>query len=303
MKIIAATYAPMHKNIELNTGIIPEYFDFLRGNNINGAFVNGSTGDFVSLTTKERMDLIDAWGKNKSDGFYLINQVGHTSLKEACALAEHSAGMVDAISALAPYYFRVGTIDNLIAYCKEIADKAPDTPFYYYHIPVLTGVDFKMTDFIQMAVKEMHNFAGIKFTKNDFIDFQACLAIEGLDKQPEMFFGVDEMFLPALSYGAKGCVGSTYNHLAPLYRKIHQGFTECDFTTSARMQKMAVDFVEILDSFGGFNGAGKSFMRYLGLDMGSSRFPHITLSDNQIDTAVELLWGKGLIQEYFSEYN
>ena len=33
-------------------------------------------------------------------------------------------------------------------------------------------------------------------------------------------FGVDELFLKSLDCGAKGWVGSTYNHIAPLYFEI-----------------------------------------------------------------------------------
>ena len=30
--------------------------------------------------------------------------------------------------------------DYLLQYCKEVASVAPDLPFYYYHVPIMTGV-------------------------------------------------------------------------------------------------------------------------------------------------------------------
>ena len=63
------------------------YADFLQANNVAGAFVNGSTGDFVSLSTQERKDIIEAWAENKRDDFFLTNHVGRTNLKEAQELA------------------------------------------------------------------------------------------------------------------------------------------------------------------------------------------------------------------------
>ncbi|HCO81915.1 MAG TPA: N-acetylneuraminate lyase, partial [Arenibacter sp.] len=38
--LIAATYAPMHKDTSINLGIISEYGQFLKNNKVRGAFVN-----------------------------------------------------------------------------------------------------------------------------------------------------------------------------------------------------------------------------------------------------------------------
>ena len=149
--IIAATYAPMHTNGLLNTDVIVEYGRYLMSNGVSGAFVNGSTGDFVSLSTSERMKLIEAWTALREQGFYVINHVGHTNLREAQELALHSADMVDATAALPPFYFRPKTVDELVHYCAEIASAAPDIPFYYYHIPVLTRVNLPMLAFLDTA--------------------------------------------------------------------------------------------------------------------------------------------------------
>ena len=81
--LIAATYTPMHKDGSLNLELIQAYGQFLKANKIAGAFSNGSTGDFVSLSTYERKQVVEAWSKNKPTDFYLTNHVGHTNLKEA----------------------------------------------------------------------------------------------------------------------------------------------------------------------------------------------------------------------------
>lgn len=275
--LIAATYSPMKEDASLNLEIISTYKEFLKNNKVAGAFINGSTGDFASLTVEERKLLVDEWSKNRSDDFHIINHVGHTSLKVAMDLTAHSVGKVDAIAALAPFYFELGTIQNLVEYCKKIASCAPQLPFYYYHIPDLSGAHFKMIDFLKIVTKEIPNFAGLKFTKNDLIDFKYCLNFE--DGAYDVLFGFDEIFISSLPLGAKGWVGSTYNHLAPLYYKIKEAFENSDHKTAADLQAKAMLFVDILNSKGGFNGVAKGFMKTLGVDCGPSRFPHITLVD------------------------
>ena len=104
--LIAATYAPMHQDGSLNTGVIKEYSRFLIRNKVSGVFMNGSTGDFVSLSTEERKEITTAWSKNKTSDLYLIDHVGDPSLKVAKELATHAADKVDAIGVLATRHRR-----------------------------------------------------------------------------------------------------------------------------------------------------------------------------------------------------
>ena len=291
--LIAATYAPMHDDSSINLSVIPNYGQFLKNNKVKGAFVNGSTGDFVSLTTKERKEIITEWSKNKPNDFFLVNHVGHNSLKEAKDLATHSANKVDAIAALAPYYFRLSSLKSLLEYCKEIAGCAPDLPFYYYHIPVLTGANFLMHEFLELASKEIPNLAGIKFTNNNLIDYKYCKDFN--NGAYSILFGFDEILLASLPLGAEGWVGSTYNHLAPLYLSIIEAFRDNDHKLAAALQEKSMKFVDILNAKGGFNGAAKSFMKVLGVDCGPSRFPHVTLSPKELEEAKATLEALGIM--------
>lgn len=293
-KLIAATYAPMHHDGSLNVGIIPDYHQFLVRNKISGVFMNGSTGDFVSLSTDERKEITAAWSQHKSSGLYLIDHVGDPSLKVAKELATHAADKVDAIAVLAPYYFRLNSIEKLVHYCKEVAACAPNLPFYYYHIPVLSGADLNMLEFLKVASKEIPNLEGIKFTNNNLIDYMHCKHFE--DGKYNILFGFDEIFLASLPLGADGWVGSTYNHMAPLYYKTQSLFEAGKMKEAAELQRKAIRFVEVLDSHGGFNGIAKGFMKTFGIDCGPSRFPHTTLEDGAYDGIRKELATIGLLE-------
>ncbi len=295
--LIAATYAPMHQDGSLNLDIIKGYGRFLKSRKVAGAFVNGSTGDFVSLNTTERKQIIEAWSKNKPEDFFLTNHVGHTNLKEAQELAVHSESLVDAICALPPFYFKPKTLECLMFYCSEIAKSAPSVPFYYYHIPVLTGVEFPMINFLEMAVNTIPNFAGIKFSQYDPTDLEKCIHFN--QGSQNILFGVDEKLVSSLPLGATGWVGSTYNHLAPLYYEIISSFKNGTIQKANELQEKAVFFVETLDKIAGFNGAGKSFMRLFGLDMGPSRFPHNTMTEDELAAAMYALDAHG-VSEYLN---
>lgn len=279
MQIFAATYTPFKKDSTFNSEVIGTYANHLKENDLSGIFINGSTGDFASLTITERKEQLEAWADKKKD-LKLINHVGDISLKNAIDLAKHSQDKADAIAAIAPFYFKPANLDQLIEYCSKIAASAPQLPFYFYHLPVLTNVNFDMQVFLKKAIAEIPNFQGIKFTENNLVAFQE---VKGNAKEKDIFFGVDEAFLPAVAAGSKGAVGSTYNHLMPLYNEILRAVEEGNFNEAQKLQRLSINFVKTLDQYGGFNGGGKSFMRALGVDCGPSRFPHTTLNDDQIN--------------------
>ncbi|SHG20736.1 N-acetylneuraminate lyase [Salegentibacter echinorum] len=290
MQIFAATYTPLKKDNSFNPAVIDVYANHLKENDLSGIFVNGSTGDFASLTIAERKEQLEAWANNKK-GLKLINHVGDISLKNAIDLAKHSRDKADAIAAIAPFYFKPGNLGQLIEYCSKIAAAAPQLPFYFYHLPVLTNVNFDMQEFLKKAIAEIPNFQGIKFTENNLVAFQE---VNGSAKGKDIFFGVDEAFLPAVAAGSKGAVGSTFNHLMPLYANILRAIEEGDFNEAQKLQRLSISFVKTLDQYGGFNGGGKSFMRALGVDCGPSRFPHTTLKNKQIDDVIASFTKLGL---------
>lgn len=295
--LIAATYAPMHDDASIAPERISEYASFLKSNKVAGIFANGSTGDFASLSVEERKTIIEAWASQKAEDFYITNHVGDINLNHAVELAAHSADKVDAIASLAPFYFKP-SLEKLVFYCKTIAEAAPNIPFYYYHIPDLTGAQFDMPTFMDMAKSEIPTFAGLKFTQNNMIHYTQSK--QHNNQEFNVLFGVDEAFLASLPLGADGWVGSTYNHLAPLYLHIKELFEKNKYEEATSWQNKAIEFVNIIASYGGFNGGGKSFMKMLGVDCGPARYPHTTLSKEILEEIYNRFINLGL-EPFFSK--
>ena len=176
--LIAAPFTPFDNFGNLNVDLIPSYYNLLKSNGVRGAFICGSTGEGVSLTFNEKIEVLQAWAvltKSDSD-FSLMMFLGGTNIKECKELAKISEEMgVDAISFTSPYYFKPANIFQLAKCCEEIAAMAPNTPFYYYHIPVLTGGHFAMIDLLKEIDGKIPTFSGIKYTHEDFMDFLSCM--------------------------------------------------------------------------------------------------------------------------------
>lgn len=277
--LIAAPFTAMHPDGAVNLAAVPAQAQLLIANGVDGVFVCGTTGESMSLSVDERMQVAAAWRRAAGGRLKLFVHVGHTSLEEARRLARHAEEIgADAISAMAPCFFRPRSIEDLVAFCAEVAAAAPHTPFYYYHIPSMTGVDLPMYDFLQAARERIRTLAGIKFTSENLMDFLRCVHLD--EGRYDMLFGRDEILLAGMAVGAKGAVGSTYNFAAPYYRAVIEAFHAGDLAAARRAQAKAAEVVAAFQKFGSV-AAQKAIMRMIGVDCGPVRPPLRDLSEEE----------------------
>lgn len=282
--LISAPFAPLNDKGELNVDIIPAYYSFLKQNGITGAFINGSTGEGVSLTLNEKKQVTEAWAaatKHDPD-FKVMALLGGTCIADCIDLAKHAAQVgLYGVSLTAPFYFKPANAQILAKICAAVAASVPDMPVYYYHIPVLTGVNIPMIDLLKALDGSVTNFAGIKYTHEDFMDFQSCLTYQ--NGKYDMLWGRDENMLSALALGTKGAVGSTFNYAAPLYHALIDAFNHNEFDKAQRLQQQSIDMIRLLGKYGGIS-VGKAFMKLVGVDLGEFRLPVANMSKQQFES-------------------
>ncbi|MCO5286462.1 MAG: dihydrodipicolinate synthase family protein [Chitinophagaceae bacterium] len=281
--LIAAPFTPMHEDGSLKLSLIPEYYRFLKSNRVTGGFICGSTGEGVSLTMQEKKDTARAWADctNDDPDFDVMLLLGGTCIADCIELAKYAQEIgLFAVSFTAPFYFKPANAKMLASCCKEIADAVPEMPFYYYHIPVLNGCHIPMLNLLQEVDGTIPNFAGIKYTHEDFMDFLSCLRFQ--NGKYDMLWGRDENMLAALSLGSKGAVGSTYNYAAPLYSEMAEAFDRNDLEKAQALQQTSIDMISLLGKYGGI-ATGKAYMKLVGIDCGKFRLPVKNMSDEDFD--------------------
>lgn len=277
--LIAATFTPMHHDGSLHLERIKPMVDQLIADGVQGLYVCGSTGEGPSLTTDERCVVAEAFVEAVGGRIPVIVQVGHTSVEDARRMAAHAQAVgADAISAVAPYYYGLTSMDVLVSILAAIAGAAPELPFYYYHVPELTGIHIDMVDLLRRAGDRIPTFAGAKYTAPTIDELQACIALEG--GRFTLLFGRDEMLMSGLAVGAAGAVGSTYNFAAPLYRRIVDAMEAGDLDTAKTAQALSVLMVNTLKPFR-IQAALKAVMGFIGHDCGPTRLPLQPLSREQ----------------------
>ncbi len=278
--LIPAVHSPLDQNGELNLAVVERQAERCINTGCSGVYVAGTTGECHSLTPDERLSLFKRWGEVvQGTELSLICHVGDNSLPVAKSLAAASqAAGADAIASMAPCFFRPDSVDVLLPYLKEISSAAPETPFYFYDIPVMTHVEVSMIELLERAKTEFPNLAGLKFTNGNLMDLQTLLRID--PERYNILFGFDEMLSAAWLYGVRGAVGSTYNHFAKLYLAIGAAVEAGDDDTVQRLQNLSVNIIRAFQK-PGFAAASKEAMAFFDVDCGTVRSPLQPLTDDQ----------------------
>jgi len=278
--LVAAVHTPFHADGSLALHAVEKQAEWMLSQKVNTVFVGGSTGESHSLTLDERLALAKRWSEVRhGTPLRLVIHTGCNCLNDAKQLAAQAQNLrADALSALSPSYFKPRSLESLIDCCAAIASAAPNLPFYFYDIPVLTGVNFSMPKFLAQASRSIPNLVGLKFTNSDLAAYLQCLQLD--NTQWDLPWGIDEHLLGALATGAKGAVGSTYNFAAQIYHRLIAAFEQSDLQRARLEQLASVQLIECLASYG-YMAAAKSTMEYLGVPVGPPRLPNTSLSQSQ----------------------
>ncbi len=148
------------------------------------------------------------------------------------------------------------------------------TPFYFYEIPVLTGVTLQPSQFLECAGNHIPSLVGVKFTTYALMEYQLCRAAH--DARFDIPFGFDENLLGALAVGAKGAVGR------PIYTRMLKAF-RCGESAAAREEQMRSVLTIVRLNAYGYMGAAKAVMNILGVDVGPARLPVESLNAVQAE--------------------
>ncbi|NXW62158.1 NPL lyase, partial [Eurystomus gularis] len=276
--LVAAAITPMTPDGQINLSVIRQYVDYLVSEqNVKNVFVNGTTGEGLSLSIQERKQLAEEWvhqGKDKLD--HVIIHVGALSLPESQELARHAAAIgASAIAVIAPFFFKPTNKDELIAFLQKVASEAPKVSFYYYHIPPLTGVKIRVEELLDGIKERIPTFQGVKFSDTDLLDLAQCIK-KNEREQFEFLYGVDEFCFGFF-------FGSTYNYLGRKTNLMLQAFAKPDLALARKYQFLTGEFLNFVIKLGFGVAQTKAVMTFVsGIPMGPPRLPLVDASEDFI---------------------
>ncbi len=285
--LIPAPHTPFHADGRLNLAAVQLQADLYRESGVASVFLGGTTGEWASLAVDERQALLERWLEVAGGDMTIAAHVGHHCQNDAIALATHArkAG-AHAISVMAPSYFKPASVRDVVEFCRPIAQAAEPLPFYYYHIPSMTGVRLSAADVLHEARFRIPTLKGLKFSDSDPLELQRSIAID--DGAFDVFLGCDEGLLAGYLFGITGSIGATYSFTAPHFERMRKAFVAGDVALARSLQLQAALMVKTLGDFG-FLAASKAVMKLMGVDCGPLRSPIASLSDSETRALAEKL--------------
>jgi len=276
--LVAPPHTPFGPHGAVDPGRIEAQARHVAASGAAAVFVGGTNGECHSLSTEERELVAARWLELAPEcGLRVIVHVGCNCLPDAVRLARHARGRgADAIAAMAPCYFKPVDVAALVEFLTPIAAAAPETPFYYYHIPAMTGVRLSVPELLRAGAERIPTLRGAKYTCDDLLEYRRCVELDG--GRFDCLLGFDRGLLAGLEVGARGAVGSTYNFAAPLFVRLIAAFEAGDMESARRDQLRAEELIAILGRHD-FRPACKALMAMIGVDCGPVRPPLRQLSE------------------------
>ncbi|WP_147916822.1 dihydrodipicolinate synthase family protein [Ruania zhangjianzhongii] len=250
--------------------------DHVLGQGVDGVFVSGSTGEAYLQSVSERQETISAAIEQVAGRGPVIAHTGSLDTRTTLALTEYAvAAGADAVSAVTPVYYHYEEA-QFEAYFREVSAAAGQTPLIAYHIPGRSHVQLSPDFFLRLADDGV--LQGLKYTATDLYPLA-----EVVRRAPQDFLvynGSDEVLLGGLALGAHGGIGSTYNAIGRVYRRIFDLAAAEDLTAARHHQTIANRFISEMNNYD-FLVFLRQVLRHDGVETGHGRAPLPTVTDAQ----------------------
>ena len=201
---------PFAEDESIDYGKLKHNLDKLSKTGLDGIVVLGSNGEFVYLSHKEKLELIEFCVANFTKDKNIIVGTSYDSTIETISFCKEAAVLgAKAALILPPHYYK-GNMNEDILYKHfvDVADESP-IPVMLYNMPGNTGINMSAKLIAKLA--KHPNIVGIKDTSGNIV--QLSEIIRDTDEDFIVFAGNAGYLLPALTVGARGATVALGNIL------------------------------------------------------------------------------------------
>jgi len=211
------------------------------GKRIDGLYICGNTGQAMALSVEERTRIAEAVKDQVKGRVSVITHVGAIATRDAKRLVAHANELqLDGISSLPPVYPRFSD-DEVVQYYRDI-NAGSRLPCLAYHWAAGNAPTLSMSTMLRLL--EIEQIVGLKYTAPDFFWMQDLL--RRTESTWIAFSGADELFLPGLTMGTVGSIGSTQNIFPELFLEIHSLFKAGNWAGAMQKQRLVTRIVALL---------------------------------------------------------
>lgn len=229
--IYAPTVTAFNHDESLNKGAIRAYVRFLLDSGVHGLAPMGSAGEFIALTERERMQVME-WILEEVNGQVPVYAgTGHYSTRTTIELSSHAEkNGASGIMVMPPYLLRPPK-EDVLNHFRLIREEV-SLPVMVYNVPLLCGVEITPDEIKLLAEEDVIH--GVKWSHPEVARIHDTKIMCG--DEFSVFVGIDVIGFEGLAAGADGYIGGLAmivpDLLCELFDSIH---TECDLASAREL--------------------------------------------------------------------
>jgi dihydrodipicolinate synthase/N-acetylneuraminate lyase len=223
-----AIVTPFDSQGKIDYEALRDYLAFLEEAGLTNIVSNGTTGEFVSLTPRERFRMLEFCRANFTGR--IVNHVSDCCLETCLEYLRHGEELADATLVLPPFYYAQPPEEGVKAFFRGIIEQSRKGVFLY-HFP-------KHTQF-HLSVEMLHELAADKKllgVKDSGGVLETSRAFKTACERLQIYVGADKMTLPILQNGLDGSITGGGNPVPEFPLSIWKAYRNGDLPQAQHFQ-------------------------------------------------------------------
>jgi 4-hydroxy-tetrahydrodipicolinate synthase len=206
--VFPAITTPFHDDLSIDHARLAKHVVWLADNGCRGIVALGSLGESATLTSDEKISILDTCKRALAGRVPLVAGIAGLSTVECVALARRAAQAgCDGLMVLPPYVYKGDWRESKAHF--EAVIRATPLSCMLYNNPIAYG-----TDVTPVQMRELARHANLHAVKESSGDVRRVTAVREVNGDRLVIFaGMDDMILESIPMGASGWVAGLVNAL------------------------------------------------------------------------------------------
>jgi 4-hydroxy-tetrahydrodipicolinate synthase len=256
----------------------------LVGAGVAGLVPGGSTGEFTTLTTAERREVVEVTVEAAAGRVPVVAGTGALSTAETIELSVHAERCGAAAVMIVPPFYDALSWRELLAHYTAVAERI-SIPIMYYNLPSASGVTLDAEQFCEL--RRAARVTSLKDTGGDAV--AATELIQAGEDGPTLLNGWDTLTFAALAAGVRAVVWGTASIVPEQCVRLHRLLIdEIDLPAARDLWARLWPLCSFLEKHS-YPAAVKAACALVGDTTGPTRAPLLPLEDDATSELGRLL--------------
>lgn len=214
--VIPAVATPFTDRQDVDEAQLREWIDWYIDSGVHGISVGGSQGEFYSMTTAERLRVIELTMETVNGRVPVYAGTGAVSTRESIEITAAAESLqVDVAMLITPFFIQPRA-DELVSHFTDIA-RSTRLPVLVYNNPPRTSVNVTASIFARCF--EVENIIGIKDSSGDMTQVIEFLRLT--HREALVYSGRDTLILDIILHGGAGAISPAANVFPALVVRLY----------------------------------------------------------------------------------